>query len=276
VTPGQPASPVINRIDRIDREDGMIFISLLCALGGATIAFVFTWGLSRGSAAQESHKSAPALTYVGSTTLSMFVLVMGFLVASAWQEHNATRDHTYGEARGLTVTYAAAEEFPPSDRTAIRSALREYAQDVVTVEWPLLARQQSSQAAWLAIDRGRVAVDQASTHRVDSQTVQAELADALESTYQMRSLRLSDMRWAVPEPLLYALVATALLVLLYPALVGINAGPRHLLLMVLLGAVLGFGIYIVLEMQHPFGGPISVDPTAYRQALLRFDQLDQE
>ena len=74
---------------------------------------------------------------------------------------------------------------------------------------------------------------------------------------------------------LYAgLFATALLVVLFPALVGINAGPRHMLVMLLLGTVLGFGVYLVSILQHSFSPPLGIEPDAYRQALMRFDQIE--
>ncbi|MFG2149043.1 hypothetical protein ACGFRG_33310 [Streptomyces sp. NPDC048696] len=97
---------------------------------------------------------------------------------------------------------------------------------------------------------------------------------ALDAVSVVRNQRSSDIRWSVPDALFYALIATAVLVVLYPALVGINAGPRHMPVMVLLGAVLGFGVYLVSSLQHSFAPPLGIEPDAYRQTLTRFVQLD--
>jgi hypothetical protein len=256
----------------------MLLASLLCGLLGAIVAFTLTWGLSRSPSARESHKAAPALAFVGSTTLSLFVLVLGFLVASSWQEHSAARDHTYSEARALTAAYSAAGALGPADRSEVRASLRTYTESVIGEEWAAMAEQRASATAWQALDHDHTMLQRIASQGPGGSSSSATTATskALDDAYQMRGQRLSDMRWAVPSALLFALVATALLVLLFPALVGINAGPRHLMMMVLLGAVLGFGIYLVFNLQHPFSGPVGVDSSAYQQAQGRFAQLDGE
>ena len=258
----------------------MILASFLCALIGAGCAFTLTWGLSRTPSSREASKAAPALSFVGSTTLSMFVLCLGFLVASSWQEHGTARDHSYSEARALATVYAAAGGLADGDRTQVRSSLRQYVTLVVDDEWPMMGRHRSSAAAWLTLDQADGTLERLAGGAGRPTPAQAlavsNTSKAMEDVYQMRSQRISDVRWTVLPQLEYALVATGLLVLLFPALVGINAGPRHLVMMVLLGAVLGFGIFLVISLQHPFSGPTGISPAAYTQAVARFDQLDAQ
>ncbi|PKV90073.1 DUF4239 domain-containing protein [Streptomyces sp. TLI_146] len=252
----------------------MFGVGIVYALVGATAAFGLTWALSRSEASKKAHLEAPALAFVGSATLALFVLVAAFLVASSWQQRNAASDHTYQEARGLESAYAAAGALPVAQGMAVREQMRAYVPEVAGPEWALMRRQEMSPSASRMLDRTRLAAARLPETSEEVKTAKETLTTALAAVTTARNQRSSDMRWSVPDPIFYALIATALLVLLYPALVGINAGPRHMLVMFLLGTVLGFGVYLVSSLQHSFSPPLGIEPDAYRQTLARFDQMD--
>lgn len=252
----------------------MFGVGILFALVGAAAACGLTWVLSRSEASRKAHLEAPALGFVGSATLALFVLTAAFLVASSWQQRNAASDHTYQEARGLEAAYAGARELPAPVRGDVRTQLRQYTAEVVGPEWRLMRDREISPRASGLLDRARLTAARVPAAGEEQQTARDAVGSALDGVAVARNQRSSDMRWAVPEPISYALIATAVLVVLFPALVGINAGPRHMLVMILLGAVLGFGVYLVSILQHSFSPPLGIEPDAYRQALTRFDQLD--
>ncbi|MFI1104619.1 hypothetical protein [Streptomyces melanogenes] len=253
----------------------MFGVGIVCALVGAAAAFALTWALSRSEASKKSHLEAPALAFVGSATLALFVLTAAFLVASSWQQRNAASDHTYQEARGLESAYAAAGALPGAQSQGVRQQLRLYVPEVTGPEWALMRRQELSPKASRVLDRARLLAARAQGENEEDKAAKETLGTALDSVTTARNQRSSDMRWSVPDPIFYALIATAVLVVLFPALVGINAGPRHMLVMILLGTVLGFGVYLVSSLQHSFAPPLGIEPDAYRQTLTRFDELDQ-
>ncbi|MET9700830.1 hypothetical protein ABZY31_28500 [Streptomyces sp. NPDC006529] len=252
----------------------MFGTGILYALLGAAAACGLTWALSRSEASKKAHLEAPALGFVGSATLALFVLTAAFLVASSWQQRNAATDHTYQEARSLEAAYAHAGELPPAVRRPAREQLKAYTREVAGPEWTLMRSREMSPAAAGLLDRARLTVARAQGANDEQKSAQDSVASALDSVVIARNQRSSDMRWAVPDPIFYALISTAVLVVLFPALVGINAGPRHMLVMILLGTVLGFGVYLVSSLQHSFTPPLGIEPDAYRQTLTRYDQLD--
>ncbi|MET3987938.1 hypothetical protein [Streptomyces sp. PvR034] len=244
------------------------------ALVGAVTACGLTWALSRSEASRKAHLEAPALGFVGSATLALFVLTAAFLVASSWQQRNAASDHTYQEARGLEAAYADSHELADPVRLRARQELRQYTAEVAGPEWLMMRERQMSPRAAGLLDQARLTSARTPGTSQEQQAAMDTVTASLDAVVTARNQRSSDMRWAVPEPISYALIATALLVVLFPALVGINAGPRHMLVMVLLGTVLGFGVYLVSVLQHSFAPPLGIEPDAYLQALTRFDQLD--
>ncbi|MFD0331079.1 hypothetical protein ACFQZC_30180 [Streptacidiphilus monticola] len=95
----------------------------------------------------------------------------------------------------------------------------------------------------------------------------------LAGVYTARQIRLADMSASLPAPLYPALICTGLLVLLYAPIAGLTFHLRESVALGLVGAVVGFGLYMVLHMTHPFAGPVHVTPVAYEQSLVRFGQL---
>ncbi|MCB5170262.1 hypothetical protein LG634_36370 [Streptomyces bambusae] len=251
----------------------MFGLGVLFAFVGAVAACGLTWALSRSEASKKAHLEAPALGFVGSATLALFVLTAAFVVASSWQQRNAASDHTYQEARALEAAFADMRELPAAVGPQARAQLRQYTAEVAGPEWLLMQDREMSPRAAGLLDQARLTVARVQGASVQ-QTARDAVGTALEDAATARNQRSSDMRWTVPEPISYALVATALLVVLFPALVGINAGPRHMLVMLLLGTVLGFGVYLVSILQHSFSPPLGIEPDAYRQALTRFDQIE--
>ncbi|WNF25722.1 hypothetical protein RI138_02265 [Streptomyces sp. C11-1] len=252
----------------------MLGWGLFYAFFGAATACGLTWALSRSEASKKAHLEAPALTFVGSATLALFVLTAAFLVASSWQQRNSAVDHTYQEARNLEAAYADARGLPLEVRSQTREQLRTYTREVAGPEWSLMRNQEMSLRAASALDEARLLVTHARTADDEQEKAKEVVRTELDDVIVSRNQRSSDMRWAVPVPIFYALIATAVLVVLFPALVGINAGPRHMLVMVLLGTVLGFAVYLVASLRHSFTPPLGIEPDAFRQTLARFDQLD--
>ena len=99
-----------------------------------------------------------------------------------------------------------------------------------------------------------------------------ELSD-LDDVYTARQIRLADTSDTLPGPLYPALVGTGLLVLLYAPIAGLTFNLREAVALGLVGAVVGFAVFMVLHMTHPYTGPVHVTPIAYTQSLTRFAQL---
>lgn len=252
----------------------MLGAGLLYAFLGAATACGLTWALSRSEASRKAHLEAPALSFVGSATLALFVLTAAFLVASSWQQRNSASDHTYQESRNLESAYADSRGLPLDVRSRTREQLRTYTREVAGPEWSLMRSREMSQRAAGALDEARQLVAHAHTTGDEQEEAKQVVRTELDNVAVARNQRSSDMRWSVPVPIFYALISTAVLVVLFPALVGINAGPRHMLVMILLGTVLGFAVYLVAGLRHSFAPPLGIEPDAFRQALARFDQLD--
>ncbi|WP_037577724.1 bestrophin-like domain [Phaeacidiphilus oryzae] len=235
---------------------------VLCALAGGAVAVAVLAGFGRTHRSRQGTFSGGALSFLGSASLSSFILVAAFLIAGSWSNINTARSHTFDEARALNTAYSDADP-------ATRALLHTYVTGVIGPEWhSMSAHGAADPATWQSLDtvRARVLAEPQSPARTQ------ELTD-LAAVYTARQIRLADTGVSLPAPLYPALVATGLLVLLYAPIAGLTFHLRESLALGLVGAVVGFGIFFVLNMPHPYVGPLHVTPAAYQQSLTRFAQL---
>ncbi|MEZ0094773.1 hypothetical protein [Streptacidiphilus sp. EB129] len=239
----------------------MILGFVLCALLGGAVAVSILAAFGRTTRSKEGSFSGGALGFLGSASLSSFILVAAFLIAGSWSNLNTARGHTWDEARALNAAYTDADQ-------TTRPLLRRYVTSVIGTEWASMARSTASPITWNDLDAVRAHVEALPNTPARAQ----ELTD-LASVYTARQIRLADTSATLPAPLYPALIGTGLLVLLYAPIAGLTFHLRESVALGLVGAIVGFGIYMVLHMTHPYTGPIHVTPVAYTQSLARFAQL---
>jgi hypothetical protein len=235
---------------------------VLCALAGGAAAVGLLAAFGRTHRSRTGTFSGGALSFLGSASLSSFVLVAAFLIAGSWSNINTARSHTFDEARALNTAYADAD-------SGTRTLLHDYVSGVIGPEWRSMSRHDAADpATWHSLDTVRAHVLAGPPSAARTQ----ELTD-LTAVYTARQIRLADPGVGLPAPLYPALVATGLLVLLYAPIAGLTFHRRESLALGLVGAVVGFGVFFVLNMTHPYVGPLHVTPEAYQQSLVRFAQL---
>ncbi|WP_042382949.1 DUF4239 domain-containing protein [Streptacidiphilus melanogenes] len=234
---------------------------LFAAIVGLALAVLVLALFGRTARSREGVFSGSALAFLGSASLSSFVLIAAFLIAGSWSNLNTARGHTLDEARALNAAYTDADAHT-------RPLLHAYVTSVIHDEWPTMAKGQASPVSWERLDavRAQVLAEPSSAAR------EQELSD-LGGVYTSRQVRLADSWATMPWPLYPALVCTGLLVLLYAPIAGLTFHRREAVALGLVGAVVGFGVWMVLHMTHPYTGPVHVTPVAYTQSLQRFTQL---
>lgn len=239
----------------------MILGFILFTLVGCAAAVLILAAFGRTRRSKEGTFSGGALGFLGSASLSSFILVIAFLIAGSWSNLNTARGHTFDEARALNAAYTDAD-------TTTRPLLQAYVRSVINGEFATMEHGQADNTTWTELDKVRSHVQAEPESAARTQ----ELTD-LATVYTTRQIRLADTSDSLPEPLYPALIATGLLVLLYAPIAGLTFHLREAVALGLVGSVVGFGIYMVMHMTHPYTGPVHVTPVAYTQSLTRFAQL---
>ncbi|MFE0460766.1 hypothetical protein ACFW1A_16110 [Kitasatospora sp. NPDC058965] len=234
---------------------------VLAVIVGAGLAVGILAAFGRTTRSREGNFSSGALSFLGSASLSSFILVAAFLIAGSWSNLNTARAHTWDEARALNAAYTDAD-------AGTRPLLRSYVDDVIGADFRAMTHGEAAPTAWAGLDAVRAHVE-----ALPPSPQRSSVISDLDDIYTKRQIRLADTSLSLPAPLYPALIGTGLLVLLYAPIAGLTFHRREAIALGLVGAVVGFGIYLVLHMTHPYTGPMHVTPVAYQQSLERFSQL---
>lgn len=205
----------------------------------------------------------------------LVALVLAFVLVQTFSSYQDASDHASAEA-GAVLTEAdfAALLAPAVARPMVRS-LRCYAGSVAGPEWRSLkdSRQGSRETdtASRRVDRALAAAERA---RPDP-TVMTAVLRADELRLEARRGRLAEAEPSVPGVVTVLMVGGAMVILGgMSALASPSVRPRlQVALVVTTGLVFAATLVVILDVDRPFGGLASIEPTAMRGAERRIAEL---
>ncbi|MCX4834562.1 hypothetical protein OG785_03385 [Streptomyces sp. NBC_00006] len=249
----------------------MYLYGVLVACGafvlGATAAWLWTRHVDRRWPIQ----SGPVVAASCGAVASLYVLTIAFLIVNTSASLGNARAGAVAESGALRDAYLVAQRYPAAERRELQASLRTYTDTVIDVEWPRLARGEDSPAAWNQLDalHNRILA----SHDAPA-LAQADLRTALHEVYVQRRLRVAAADDGIPPVLLGFLISTAVLVPLYFLLMGWPTGVRARAGLGTTAALFAAGIWIVLQLNHPFASGIRVTSDSFKDALARMEQVD--
>ncbi|WP_405015669.1 hypothetical protein OHV05_00140 [Kitasatospora sp. NBC_00070] len=207
----------------------------------------------------------PAVGTAVGAVASFFIFTVAFLTVTATNSINAARHDAYVEAGALTDLYLAAGTLPDPARTDLQRMTRDYTEGVIVREWPNLreghTEPRTREAAYALGARVDQELAGAPAHTA------TDLHDAMRAVLAGRRARNAAASEGVPRILILTLVGTAFLTVLFLVLMGWPKGRRGSVGIGVVSGLFAFGIWLVMQLNHPFGSGVHVDPTPIREAL---------
>ena len=252
----------------------MFFWCVLAALAVVAlvaIADLVAVKLGRGKvdAAPDGLTGGHAVNIIRALFLMSFAI--GLIVP--WSTNDSARQNTYAEAQALVEAYWQANRLPAAEATTVHDDLRGYTTFVINDEWPVLASGELSQQGWTMLDglRGNLmSLNYPEKPYADADT--AVLAQ-ISNVYAARRQRAVDAAASLPEAVGIFAILTGLLVVLFPFLVGVRPQGRALVPLIITAALIGAGLFLVVDNNHVFSGGIAVKPDAFQSALLEMQRI---
>ena len=247
----------------------------------ASVAFacVFTGslvGLSLNAWLPEHHRSAASHDAIklGTGMISVLAsLVLGLLTASIKNSFDTIDGQMRSFAANLILTDQTLRDYGPDTDTA-RGLLREYTTQAIADHWP----QESSHpvrmenaSAGNAMDRARLAIIGLGTDTPLHQALRGSALQMMEGLLQTRWLLIEREGTSIQPVFLIVLVTW--IVLIFVAF-GYNAPCNATVISAFLISALALSacLFIIIEMDTPFDGLITVSSHAMRDALAHMSQ----
>lgn len=200
---------------------------------------------------------------------AIYGIFLAFIVSNTWHYYDQTGSNIVQEARYLESLHNNTAALREPYRSEIRTLLREYRDDLVTKEWPCLARGESSPEATEVLKKltETYAAQQLSGQAPDGPFFYASVNN-LEAMKGLRAARIDDAASGLLPFLWVILIAGAALTVGFSYLFGAQNFATHAVMTMLLTAVIALAFYTILTLDFPFTGPAAIGQEAFARLKL--------
>ncbi|QDY77550.1 DUF4239 domain-containing protein [Streptomyces qinzhouensis] len=235
----------------------VIVVAALALLGGLAVNH---WLRPRLTTADDSE--GMALKDLVEPLLTLTVLLLAFVLVTASGSYGKAEVAARGEARALDHLTEAADYAPGAQRARIQAAAVCYARAVRIAEWPAMADGNGSSAPNVWSTDFRHAFRELAGEPTFGMLVAAD-----HKRSQEREERLTQSTASVPAAILWFLLATvAIMVGTLAICLPRRNNLGQVTVLVVIAALLTTTLCIIHDVDRPFGGLITVSPTAITEA----------
>ncbi|WP_078628702.1 DUF4239 domain-containing protein [Streptomyces sp. NRRL F-2664] len=250
----------------------MLITSVFAAISAMSLSvlvvLVARWKArpAEGTLPNEGEKTAARVV------TSIFVFSAAFLIVAAQASLSQARQVTHAEASALREAYWSAGWLAPQDKKRVREQLQSYTQSVIDDEWPEMRAGRADPGNWDRLDHLRNSlISIAPSIDTVQQEARRQVETSLRDVYTARRDRLAAADSGLSGPIV-ALLALGAVGTLLAISVSSLPGTRWVVLL-LASALVGFVMNLIFQIEHPFQGDLSIDPSVYREAIARFRQI---
>ena len=195
-------------------------------------------------------------------------IVVALAVFVVWDHYTSARQAEEDEGAALIVLYHDAETLPAPARLQVETSIRDYTTSLIRDEFPLLARGEPSDRTERSLSQMNDAVHQ----RLGDTSAPDQVSAVARAQYRLELAADASM----PALLWVLLIGGSAMLLLMAAPLFMESARYHAMGAVLLGCTLGAALYLILAADHPYSGPLQVQPTDLLRNLHTYAVIDGE
>ena len=205
--------------------------------------------------------------FIFTTIGVIYGVILAFLVVVVWQDFDKSGSNAATEANCIADVYRDSEALSPRFRVETRQALDRYTSAIINVEWPLLAKGESSPEVE-AISKNLWEMYVAYHPGTDTERVFfEESVKKLNEAGELRRLRILASGEGLHPILWFVLIVGGLITLMTPIFFGTENFGSQLILNSMLAALIALILFTVLVLDFPFSGSVTITPDSFRQIL---------
>lgn len=228
---------------------------MLAGLLGAGVAALLGWAMRR----REAEPEDVTLGFLGPSLAALYLLVLALALAAEWGWISDARQAAAAEASALRQLGWAAQGLPAGPAATLAGEVRAYASAVVNHDWPQMRTGSLDDSTLDVIGAMKTTVLRVQPAAAVS-PAQTDALTQLTTLAAMRTQREEDTRNQLPRGVLAGVIATSLVVALFPFAVGIRPVLPSVILAAMQGALVVIGVVVVFQLDHPYAGPLAVRP----------------
>lgn len=208
----------------------------------------------------------------------IYAVLLGFAVIVVWEKFHDAEAAATREAGALVGLYRLSNGLygpargPVHDTevAALREQLTEYVDTAVEDEWPAMSEGHASRLVGGKLNAVYATLLSSNSQDRSSAVVLAEMLHQLDAVTQARRERLGLAGGIVPGVVWAALVIGAVFVIGFTFFFGAKSLRAQTMMTGVLAALIFLGLLVIVSIDHPFSGPVSVPAEPLRLVLEEF------
>lgn len=201
----------------------------------------------------------------------VYAVLLAFIAVAAWEDLSKASDLVATEAGVVQNLGIDAQGF--SDRelgSKVRNQLQRYVKAVLEREWPKQQAGGISTAGFPALRQLRATLASFEPKTAGDGIVMQESLRALNDLFTARRSRIDAAGAHIPDSVWLAVAFLGLLTIGFTALLGTQSLSMHFAVIAGLTTAMVVVIALIVQLDYPFRGTISVSPEPFEQLVPSF------
>lgn len=203
----------------------------------------------------------------------LYAVILAQVVIAAWGEYQDARTAAANEANAVLNLQRLSREWPETDHEAVRTGLMEYAQHVVTVEWPEL--EQGNLMAAInpsATDRLWSIYDEIGLSPAGVTPTFSASLDQLDALDEARRTRFLLAAFSLPQIMSATLLIGGVVTVGFSYFFAVANRWVHVLLTGSLAVMVALLLLLEFQLETPFEGVDAIEPTAMQVVIQELER----
>jgi hypothetical protein len=235
------------------------------AVSGAAVAGLLFVRRRLNPASLSKHNDVAGAIF--SIVGTLYAVLLAFVVIIVWEAMGTADERAALEAGTLGDVIRDTSFLQSPEREEMRKHLHEYTQAIIDDEWAAMNDGGSSPRVWDAADRIFETFSTFTPETPRDINVHGEMLRRLNDLSDHRRLRLLSATNKGPALMWGLLIIGGVITLGFSYFLGVERERAHALMVGALAAMIGLTLYLIIAIDHPYGGVISVEPDAFRLAI---------
>jgi hypothetical protein len=243
----------------------MCLITIIAGAGISVIALMIVRKTLGWESFKENHEVGG---FLFNALGLIYAVLIAFVVFASWQDYNDAKSVCEKEANTLYDLLLNSEGLPPETQPLIREKIKEYLQEVIEVEWPLLEKGEASPASKAILtDLWRVYMNLDSLKDDKQKIIFEESLGKLNDITDYRRLRIMSSSNHIPAIIWTVIVIGALTSVGFSLLFGTRSFAVQATMTSLFTITNAIIILMILSLDHPFTGDNKISTESYLYVL---------
>lgn len=201
-----------------------------------------------------------------------YAVIIGFMLFAVWSEFETAERDVEAEASCLINVYWAASGLPQAQGQEVRKLASDYADAMITDEWPAMNQGNVSDAGTQIIQQFWEAASQGQTLSASEQVSLEQTMTEISNVTEHRRIRQMQSQTTLPAVLWIVLIVGGAITIMSSCLFGSEYPALHVLQVVTLALLLSLALVAIADINRPFQGTIHVRPTGFENAKRMFEK----